>query len=237
MRAISKIKGSILCAAVAALILLLFCLRPLFAERLDLAAYTPARDSERYVSLPFSEKNFTVNSLPGYSAGRYYLKGKTAAAVLAAYARLARDLPERPYIYGETGWSGGGSFWPHRTHRNGLSIDFITPVYTLDKAGNKTPTTLPCNVTTLWGYSIRLDAAGRYKNYVLDAPAMIAHLVALAAEAPAFGLRVERVIFDPPLLKLLRKTPGFAALGGMRFMENQAWFPHDGHYHVDFTEQ
>ena len=59
----------------------------------------------------------------------------------------------------------------------------------------------------------------------------------LHRQAPAFGLRIERVIFDPPLLKLLRKDPSFAALGSMPFMEKQAWFPHDGHYHVDFTER
>lgn len=222
-------------AAGLALLVLLLCIRPLLADTIDLGSYTKTGDAERYLSLPYSGVNFSANSLPAFGAGRYFLKGKTAATVLEAYARLARSHPAQQYVYGEMGWEGGGRFRPHRTHQQGLSADFMTPVYTVNAKGERQPATLPSHAANLWGYHIRLDSAGRYKDYVLDSAAMIAHLAALQAAAPVYGLRVERVIFDPPLLLLLRKDPAFAAIKNLRFMPNKAWFPHDGHYHVDFA--
>lgn len=210
-------------------------LNGLYAQRVDPVSYNDSGDADSYQCLPLSGDNFQASSLPGYGAGRYYLKGRAAVAVLKAYARLAASHPELRFIYAEMGWKGGGRFRPHRTHQQGLSADFITPVRKPDATGKAAPATLPCNTANLWGYGIRLDNNGRYQDYRLDTAAMIAHLDALRQEAAAQGLKIERVIFDPPLLKLLRADPNFKRLGDMRFMENKAWFPHDGHYHVDFA--
>jgi len=215
-------------------LLAFLCLRALFAGKINLERYQAERDAERYFSLPFSGTNFHANSLPGYGVGRYYLKGKTAATVMSAYAELAGSHPQVQYVYGEMGWNGGGRFRPHRTHRQGMSVDFMTPVYTVDDAGNRMPAVLPMNVANLWGYHIRLDAQGRFDFYRLDAGAMIAHLAALREAGAKYGIRIKQVIFDPPLLQLLRADAGFPALNGVPFMARQAWFPHDGHYHVDF---
>jgi penicillin-insensitive murein endopeptidase len=43
------------------------------------------------------------------------------------------------------------------------------------------------------------------------------------------------VIFEPPLLKRLRKAPSGRKLKGINFMNTRAWFRHDQHYHVDFA--
>ena len=185
--------------------------------------------------MPVAGPNFAVNSRLGYGAGRYYLKGKTAACILAAYADLERTHPEYHYLYGEMGWKGGGRIRPHRTHQQGLSADFMTPVTVAGVDRQPMHTVLPCNAANLWGYHIRLDGNGRHAEYQLDARAMIAHLEALQKNAPRYGLRIERIIFDPPLLKSLRADPDFSRIGGLPFMEGQAWFPHDGHYHVDFA--
>lgn len=219
--------------AVLALVLLL-CMRPLFAEQINLAGYNAKTDAERYLSLPFSGANFHANSAIGYGAGRYYLRGKAAATVVAAYEKLLHRFPHVRYVYGEMGWNGGGRFWPHRTHRQGMSADFMTPVYTLGQAGNREPAVLPTNVFNQWGYHIRLDEQGSVASYQLDTAAMIAHLVALKEAGAVYGVHIKQVIFDPPLLRLLRADPAFSALKGVSFMERQAWFPHDGHYHVDF---
>lgn len=216
--------------------LLVLWIRPLFAQPLELSRYTAA-DAGAYRALPFSGPNFTANSRIGYGAGRYYLKGNAVACIVAAYAELARTNPHYQYIYGEMGWKGGGLFRPHRTHQQGMSADFMTPVRTTDAKGESFPSVLPCNAANLWGYAIRLDDAGGFENFQLDTKAMIAHLAALQKAAPHYGLRIRRVIFDPPLLKRLRADPDFSRLRGMRFMENKAWFPHDGHYHVDFAER
>ena len=216
---------------------LFFCLRPLFAECIDPTTYTRTADSERYLALPFSGDNFSANSQIGYMAGRYYLKGKVAAALLDAYAELRQTHPDLRFLYGEMGWKGGGRFRPHRTHQKGMSADFITPVYKLNETGERVPDLLPCAMTNLWGYGIRLDQEGRFENYTLDTRALIAHLAALKKSVKAHGIRIGRVIVDPPLLSLLRADPEFASLAGMEFMKNKAWFPHDSHYHVDFVEQ
>lgn len=227
---------SAIAALAAALFFSFFCLRPIWAETLDLSAYDKASDAERYLALPYSGPNFSANSYPGYAAGRYYLKGKAAAVVISAYESLRESHPEYRYLYGETGWKGGGRFPPHRTHQHGLTADFMTPVRMLNNEGKESPAILPCNALNLWGYEIRLGADGRWTEYRLDTRAMVAHLAALNTAGRQYGLRIERVIFDPPLLKLLRADPGFSRLKGVRFLEKKAWFPHDGHYHVDFAE-
>ncbi len=222
--------------ALVGLAVLVLLARPLFSAPLDIERYTAA-EADEYHALPVRGANFKANSRLAYGLGRHYLKGKAVATIVAAYGELARTHPQYSYVYGEMGWKGGGRFRPHRTHQKGLSADFMTPMLKTGPDGKSVPAVLPCNVTNLWGYNIRLDANGHFKNLRLDTRAMIAHLAALKKAAPQYGLRVERVIFDPPLLKLLRADPSFSQLRGIRFMEGRAWFPHDGHYHVDFKDK
>lgn len=215
--------------------LLVLLARPLFSESLELAQYTAA-EAEKYHALPISGPNFKANSRIAYGIGRHYLKGKAVASIVAAYGELARTHPQYKYVYGEMGWKDGGRFRPHRTHQDGLSADFMTPMLETSPDGKSIPTVLSCSVINLWGYNIRLDSSGRFENLRMDTRAMIAHLAALKKAAPKYGLRLNRVIFDPPLLKILRASPNFSQLRGIRFMEGKAWFPHDGHYHVDFRD-
>lgn len=209
-------------------------IRGLAFERVTTENYSHNKDADRYLALPYSGVNYTANSLPGYGAGRYFLKGRTAAAVVAAYAGLAKDKSEKVYLYGEMGWEGGGSFYPHRTHKEGLSADFMTPVYKKNDAGDYVSLPLPCSAANLWGYGIRFGDDGRYGEYLIDFEAMADHLAALKLAGAHYRVRIKRVIFDPPLLALLKKHPSFKKIKGMQFMGQKAWFPHDGHYHVDF---
>lgn len=208
--------------------------RIMLAPRVVLAQYDSQAGATRYLTLPVSGANFKASSVLAYGVGRYYLKGAVAATILAAYDRLAQEQPQYRYLYAEMGWQGGGRFRPHRTHMQGISADFITPVFRVDGQGSLHPATLPVSIFNLWGYKIRLDAQGRYGDYRLDTSAMIAHLHALQEAGKPYRVRIVRVIFDPPLLALLRKNPSFTLLQGMVFMEKAAWFPHDSHYHVDF---
>lgn len=222
--------------ALPCLFALLLGSRVILAQTVRLESYDREQDAESYLALPYSGANFTCNSRIGYGAGRYYLRGKTAATVLAAYAGLEKSHPGLKYMYAEMGLKGGGPFKPHRTHQKGLSADFITPVYRLDKNGKRLPAMLPANALNFWGYEVRLDERGVFEDYHLDTAAMIAHLAALDESAKNYGLQIERVIFDPPLLRILRADPSFKSVSHLSFMKTQAWFPHDGHYHVDFAE-
>ena len=142
--------------------------------------------------------------------------------------------PGRKYIYLEMGWNGGGNFPPHRTHKKGTSADFLTP---MQSAKGNTLLNLPISITNRWGYDLRLSPQGQYQNMELDAKGLIAHLAALEKAANKQGWRIERVILDPPLVALLKKHPNFERIKAIPFMQGKAWFPHDGHYHVDFIRK
>lgn len=131
------------------------------------------------------------------------------------------------------GFKEGGKFYPHRTHQNGLSADFITPVFEL-KNNQKIRRQLPTNALQLWGYRVRLDQDGKYQQYEIDTDALIAHLSALDQAGKKHRSRIKRVILDPQLVVKLKQNPNFHKARHLNFMQTKAWFPHDGHYHVDF---
>ena len=54
-------------------------------------------------------------------------------ALQATEAELERTQPGVKFVYGETGWPDGGPMPPHRTHRNGMSVDFMVPVRDKDQ--------------------------------------------------------------------------------------------------------
>jgi penicillin-insensitive murein endopeptidase len=184
------------------------------------------------VQLPRAGDNFEAYSLAGHVAGRTYVHSAVRDVVLQAYASLQRARPGTLYVYGETGWREGGSFAPHRTHQNGLSVDFMVPV--LDAQGRSRP--LPCHLFNRYGYDVEFDRQGRVGELRIDAEAMAAHLVELQRAAQAHGVGIRVVIFDPALQPLLHRTSAWPALRRtLRFSPRPAWVRHDEHYHVDFV--
>jgi penicillin-insensitive murein DD-endopeptidase len=186
---------------------------------------------EGAVQLPRDGVNFGAYSDAGIALGRTYLHSKVAEIVVMAYSDVAKAAPDIKYVYGETGWKEGGSFRPHRTHQNGLSIDFFVPVR--DGAGR--PATLPRSVTNKFGYDIEFDARGKFRDYTIDFDAMAEHLYALDLAAKKQQAPIKQVIFDPPYLPRLFSTKRGAYLkANVKFMPVRAWVRHDEHYHVDF---
>ncbi len=78
--------------------------------------------------LPSSGPNFSAHWTVGRLVGRSYVHSSVYPVILEAYERLAIEMPDRVFVYGEMGWKEGGQFKPHKTHRNGLSVDFMVPV-------------------------------------------------------------------------------------------------------------
>ena len=107
--------------------------------------------------LPLEGANFSAYSKLAAAAGRTFVHSEVHAVLLAAYAQLHTALPGTVYVYGETGAAGGGPFAPHKTHQNGLSVDFFMPVR--DRSGASVP--LPTPAATRFGYDIEFDADGR----------------------------------------------------------------------------
>lgn len=153
------------------------------------------------------------------------------AVVLEAYERLATEMPDRVFVYGETGWNDGGQFKPHKTHRNGLSVDFMVPV--LDESGASVE--LPSSILNKWGYDLEFDSNGRLDDLKIDFDAIAEHIYQLDIAAKRSGIGIWRVIFDPQLQPQLRNSPRWPYLEqNVRFSTNRSWVRHDEHYHVDF---
>ena len=218
---------------------------PLLAASMLLSFTSPAQDRESTcygttangridaaVRLPSSGDNFRVYSKTGAMLGRTYVHSAVADVVVRAYANVAQTLPGRVFVLGETGLKQGGRFKPHRTHQNGLSVDFMVPV--LDEAGESVP--LPTHVLNKFGYDLEFDAEGRHRNLRIDFEAIAEHLYQLDVESERAGTRIQRVIFDPVLQKGLRDSPRWDHLEKrLNFSTKPAWVRHDDHYHVDFA--
>lgn len=186
---------------------------------------------EKAWQLPASGENFEAYSRLGVSVGRNYVHSSVYAVILDAYKELHANMPNKQFVCGETGWKHGGRFRPHKTHQNGLSVDFFVPV--VDENGKSVK--LPTSPLNKFGYNIEFSADGKYKNYKIDFEAMSAHLLALKKAADRRGVKVWRVIFDNDLQKLLFQTSrGKELQAQLTFSKKKPWVRHDEHYHVDF---
>jgi penicillin-insensitive murein endopeptidase len=180
--------------------------------------------------LPRDGGNFRAYSNLGWLAGRTFVHSAVRETVLGAYRQLEVSNPEYRFVYGETGFATGGSFKPHRTHQNGLSVDFMVPVR--DAAG--TIVEIPTSVTQKFGYSLEFDGTGKLGDLQIDFEAIALHLAELKKSAMRQHVGFARVIFDPKLRERLTRTRAWSDIKDLPFMAKPAWVRHDEHYHVDF---
>ena len=184
------------------------------------------------IKLPSKGMNFISYGVIPVQAGRTYVHSKVKKVVVESYDLLLKEQPGKVYKYAETGFKKGGQFKPHKTHRNGLSIDFMVPV--IDKQGKSVH--LPTNPLNRYGYNIEFNKKGKYKDYQLDYEALGAHIVALHKIARKNGIDLWRVIFDPELQPYLYKTRyGEYIKNNIKIPKKKSWVRHDEHYHVDFV--
>ena len=180
--------------------------------------------------LPSSGANFSSFTFLAGVLGRTWVHCDVAALVERSYQALASSHPDKRFVLGETGFREGGEFEPHKTHRNGLSVDFMIPV--VDRSGASVP--LPTGITSKFGYGIEFDSAGRFEGLSIDFEATAAHIAAVRAAAAEAGVGIRRVIFDPELQPRLHATTSWPSIRDLRFSERRAWVRHDEHYHIDF---
>lgn len=202
---------------------------PTFAST---CAGTPANGRVQHaVALPTTGVNFGPYTQLGAQLGRTFVHATVRDIVVAAYHGLEQEQPGVEYIYGETGLRLGGPMPPHRTHRNGTSVDFMVPVRLADGR----PATLPRSAANRYGYDAEFDSEGRLDGLQIDFVAIAAHLQQLDQHARRHGAGIARVIFDPALTRKLFDTPSGALLAKLPFMKAKPWVRHDEHYHVDFA--
>ena len=184
------------------------------------------------VPLPGSGRNFVSYGIIPELVGRTYVHSKVRDVIVTAYRILETEQSGKVFKYAETGARLGGKFPPHKTHQNGLSVDFMVPVLIdSDRSAH-----LPTHALNRYGYDIEFDERGRFGEYRIDFEALGAHIVALhkAAEIHAVGIR--RVLFDPQLQPLLYNTRyGDYIRRNIEIPLKRSWVRHDEHIHVDFV--
>ncbi len=183
------------------------------------------------VALPKKGDNFISYTVDLELSGRTFVHNVVKDIVIHSYKALAKSHPDKVFKYAETGLKNGGLFWPHKTHQNGLSVDFMVPVIN----GNGQSVHLLTDASNRFGYDIEFDEKGEFDNLKIDLEALAAHLVELDKQAKAQGYALWRVIFDPKLQPLLLKTQqGDYIKNNIKLSTKQSWVRHDEHYHVDF---
>lgn len=181
--------------------------------------------------LPASGANYSTHWTVGRVIGRSYVHSSVHAVVIDAYSQLERALSDKVFVYGETGWEDGGQFKPHKTHRNGLSVDFMVPV--TDETGKSVE--LPSSVLNKWGYDLEFNSKGQLDDLTIDFDAIAEHIYQLEVSSKRHGIGIWRVIFDPQLQPYLESSPRWPYLKeNVQFSTKRSWVRHDEHYHVDF---
>ncbi|MEN0049851.1 MAG: hypothetical protein AAF806_22510, partial [Bacteroidota bacterium] len=130
----------------------------------------------------------------------------------------------------------GGKMLLHRTHQNGLSVDFMVP----KKRGEQQSKWL--DWLGLWHYLLEFTDDGRSKinkNIEIDFETMGKHILALDRAARKNGLKINKVI-----LKIELKDDFYATESGKKVKQKGIYFArslsdivnrvHDDHYHIDF---
>ena len=204
---------------------------PLHAKESTCFGTTSKGRLQNGVALPSSGANFSSYSSVGGAMGRMHVHSRVAKVMTAALADLARERPDTVYVIGETGWPKGGSFRPHRTHQNGLSVDIMVPVK--DAQGRSVP--LPTPASKRWGYDLEFDAQGRLDDLQVDFEALAALLAALQAQGRQQGVGIGLVIVEPSYLPRMRATRHGTRMAALPFMKGKPWVRHDDHVHLDFV--
>jgi penicillin-insensitive murein endopeptidase len=187
---------------------------------------------EGAVALPSSGPNFSSYSSLGELLGRTYVHSVVRDVVATANKALESAAPGTVYVFAESGWKDGGRIGPHRTHQNGLSVDFMVPV--VDKHGKSVP--LPTGPLNKFGYDIEFDRNATFDGLTIDFAAIAEHLYQLHLAARAKGIDLALVIFDEPYLPRLFATEhGPYLKQHLKFLQGTPWVRHDEHYHVDFA--
>ena len=186
--------------------------------------------------MPFSGKNFTYFDELSYKSGRGFMNDKAKKSVIHAYEQLAKTIPNRHFFLMECSNEHGGEMFPHKTHQNGLSVDFMMPLLKDD---------MPYTALDTIGadhYWLSFDNDGKFeknKSVSVDFNTIARHILILNKSASKFGLYIKKVIIKIEFKDELFATEYGKQLKSSRIYVVQKLSPlinalHDDHYHIDF---
>lgn len=207
-------------------------------ESISIGTYNKGSLQNSYL-LPRKGLNYICHSwFSYYILGREYLHSDVYNTVLETYAELQERNPGRTYVYMESSNKKGGRIYPHRTHQNGLSIDFMSPL--IDKNGKPKY----YRYLGIFRYALNFDSLSRLtwnSKVSIDCNAMAEHILLLQKHAKKHNLRITKVIFNTNLQSILFATKYGKQLKKSGIYITQNLTPllnklHDDHYHVDFEQ-
>jgi penicillin-insensitive murein endopeptidase len=188
--------------------------------------------------IPFKGSNFNYFDSSSYLNGRAYLNEKTLKTLIGAFAKLKDEVPNRNFCVMECSNKNGGKLFPHRTHQNGLSVDFMMPLIKDHKAYYK--------LDSMGGnhYWLTFDSQGKYsedKSISIDFDLVAHHILLLDDEARKNGLKISKVIINTEMKDELYATDYGKKIKAKNIYVVQSLTPlinslHDDHYHIDFEE-
>ena len=186
--------------------------------------------------VPFSGKNYHYFDTTSYLANRGFTHEKVLNTVLETYEVLDSLLPGKHFCIMECSHQQGGKLYPHRTHQNGMSVDFMMPklkdkepYYGLDNLGAQ-------------HYMLTFDKNGKYSkdpSIELDFNTIALHILELQSAAKKNGMSIEKVIINTGLKDELFATEHGKTLkqSGIYVVRNLSPLinsVHDDHFHIDF---
>ncbi len=186
--------------------------------------------------IPYSGVNFHYFSKASYLGGRAFVNHNLKELVLESYKDLYAQFPEQQFGIMECSKKEGGQISGHRTHRNGLSIDFMSPkmkennpYYGLDNLGAA-------------HYLLAFNNDGKLTvepSIEIDFEMMGQHILALNKKAKQHHLRIKKVILKKELKDDLYKTKSGSIIKKKGIYITMNLPPrineaHDDHYHIDF---
>lgn len=171
-----------------------------------------------------------------YILGRAFAHADVYNTIVSSYEELAKANPEIKFRYMECSRKNGGRAWPHRTHQNGLSADFMTP---LKKKGKQK---LTYDRIGMLRYAMNFEKNGQAKinkKVSIDFDLMAQHILTLNESAKKNNLQIKKVIWNTHLRDELFNSKHGKQLKatGIYFTRNlstQLNRLHDDHYHIDF---
>lgn len=188
--------------------------------------------------IPWSGKNFRYFSPISYFIfDNGYLHSKVHNTLLEAYKICETTCPNTQFRIMECADKTGSKLLFHKTHQNGLSVDFMSPKIKPNKKQSRLFDRLG-----LWHYLLEFSNSGQLnfsKKTNIDFETIGRHILALDKAARKNGLRIKKVIFKIELKDDFYNTPS-----GKKVKQKGIYFAkalphwtnrmHDDHYHVDF---
>lgn len=220
--------------------LAIVCVPNLFYKNsgISISCGTPGNGSlKNAYQVDYKTGNYKYFSpLSYYLMGNGYVNSKLYHTIMDSYKECKKTCPNKTFRIMECSDKKGGKLLLHRTHGNGLSVDFMVPKIKNNKQYR-------CyDRLGLWHYLLNFDSSGRLKankKVSIDFMTMGKHIIALDNAARNNGLIISKVI-----LKIDLKDDLFQTKPGQEIRRRGMYFArhlpehvdilHDDHYHVDF---